>query len=282
MKLNFLPLFILSVLLTSCNNTNQKNTSLETTEIESAKKENTPVFQNKGHELVYAMTQKVGDYNKLLDKKDVVYTYTYETPDGKADVSTENYMFDGELSYGAYTKHERTLPQLEGLIEQGYDGEQFWLKHNGAVIQDEALLKRVAFNRPTNFYWFTMMQKLLDPGVNYEYLRSETIGTTDYEVVKISFTSEENKPTDIYQLYINKDTLLVDQFLFTVADFGKMETPNLMTLTYENVDGLLLPTKRLYKKSTWNADVTDAPWIQVTWSNIKFNNGLTKDDFTIK
>lgn len=54
----------------------------------AAKMGSTVTFQNKGHELVYQMTQQVGDYQALLDKKDVVYTYTYETPDHKTDVST--------------------------------------------------------------------------------------------------------------------------------------------------------------------------------------------------
>lgn len=52
-----------------------------------------------------------------------------------------------------------------------------------------------------------------------------------------------------------------------------------MQLEYEQIDGMLIPTKRQYKKSTWNAAISDAPWILVTWSDIKFNNGLKKMDF---
>ena len=256
-------------MIASCTNENQTNTN-EGTAIE---------FQNKGHQLVYAMVQKVGDYSKLQDKKNVEYTYTYKTPDGQTDSSTEKYMVDGELSYGAYHTHERTLPQLEGLIEQGFDGNEFWLKHNGEVLTDEKLLKTVSFKRRTNFYWFAMMQKLLDPGLNYEHLGEKTIDSKAYDVVKISFSAEPGTPTDIYQLYINKQTQLVDQFLFTVADFGKMETPNIMQLEYEEIDGILIPTKRQYKKSTWNADLTDDPWILVTWTNIEFNTELKKQDF---
>ncbi len=269
MKINILTIIILSCLFVSCNSENQSK----------PKSDNALEFQNKGHKLVYDMVQKVGNYNNLLDKKDVSYTYTYQTPDGKADISTEKYIFDGELSYGNYKKHERTFPQLEGVIEQGFDGSEYWLKHNGEILNDESLLKRVAFNRPTNFYWFTMMQKLTDPGLNYEYLGEKTIDNQNYDIVKISFESEDNKPTDIYQLYINKKTSLVDQFLFTVADFGKMEIPNLMKLRYEEIEGILIPTIRQYKQSTWNADVTDKPWVQVTWSNVKFNTGITKEDF---
>ncbi|SHK67851.1 DUF6503 family protein [Maribacter aquivivus] len=269
MNFKMTSLIVLSILITSCKGeqTTKKETIL------------TPEFTNKGQELVSKMLEKVGDYKTLRGKKDVVYTYTYQTPDGKTDISTEKYIFDGELSYGKYEKHQRTLSDLQGTIEQGYDGKEFWLKHNGDILNDSVALKRVAFNRPTNFYWFTMFQKLMDKGVSYEYLGEETLNNNLYEVVKVSFNFGDSKPTDIYQLYINKNTSLVDQFLFTVADFGAMETPNLMTLEYEGVDGMLFPTKRKYKKSTWKAAVSDAPWITVNWSNIKFNNGLEKSDF---
>ncbi|MDO5970788.1 hypothetical protein Q4Q35_13305 [Flavivirga aquimarina] len=274
MKFSITSIIILSTLLFACNNKSKTEPKQE------QKQEQTiQVFKNKGHELIYKMSQKVGDYNSLSKNKDVIYTYTYRTPDGKADISTEKYIFNGELSYGLYDQHQRTFPDLEGQIEQGYDGSEYWLKHNGETLDDTKRLKRVAFNRPTNFYWFTMFQKLLDPGVNYEYIGEKTLNNIKYDVVKITFNSNEEKPTDIYQLYLNKNTLLVDQFLFTVADFGVMETPFLMKLQYEKIENLMIPTKRLYKKSTWHADVSDAPWIEVTWSNIVFNNNLNIKDF---
>ncbi|CDF79079.1 conserved hypothetical protein [Formosa agariphila KMM 3901] len=262
--------------LTSCKEDKKEvKTDLPVTEVVDT----TPEFTNKAHELIYEMTQKVGDYSKLMSKKDVVYTYTYQTPDGKTDVTTEKYIFNGELSYGKYTKHERSLAELEGTIEQGYDGNEYWLKHEGKVLTDSVYLKRVAFNRPTNFYWFTMMPKLMDPGVIYEYVKEQTVEGVKYDVVKVSFESTNGKPKDIYQVYINQDTKLVDQFLFTVMDFGKAD-PLLMQLEYENVDGILLPTKRKYKASNWDAEVTEDPWVLVNWTDITFNNGLTKADFT--
>ncbi|WP_040278930.1 DUF6503 family protein [Psychroserpens damuponensis] len=260
---------ILSLFLLSCGSN------------ENAKTQEQPTkdFQNKGHEIVHNMVQKVGNYNTLHKKKDVVYTYTYQTPDGKKDISTEKYMFNGELSSGTYHTHERTLPELEGEIEQGYDGKEFWLKHNDTIVTDDKLMPKVKFNRPTNFYWFAMMPKLLDDGLKYEYIGEQTINSNTYDIVKVSFETKNDKPTDIYQLFINKKTLLVDQFLFTVADFGVIETPFLMVLEYETIDGLLIPTHRKYKKSTWKADVSNDPWINVTWTDIKFNTGLTKEDF---
>ncbi|MDW7694525.1 DUF6503 family protein [Flammeovirgaceae bacterium SG7u.111] len=226
------------------------------------------------------MVKKVGDYQKLRSKKDVAYTYTYTTPDGKADISTEKYIFDGELSYGEYKQHQRTLPQLEGTMEQGYDGKEYWLKANGKLVNDTTALKRVMFSRPTNFYWFAMFQKLLDPGLRYEYLGEKELDNKSFDIVKVSFESQNDKPTDIYQLYINKETGIVDQFLFTVADFGIIEEPLLMQMEHEEIDGFLIPSKRKYKKSTWDAEVTDAPWILVDWSDIKFDNNLKKEEFS--
>ena len=276
MKITKLVIAILGfTVLFSCNNVQEKAAKKEK-EIKDLTVVN---LKNKGHNLVYKMVQKVGNYELLANKKDVVYTYTYQTPDGAADVSTEKYIFKRELSYGFYERHERTFPDLEGQIEQGYNGKEYWLKHNGEVLNEKARLKRVSFNRPTNFYWFTMFQKLLDPNLFYEYLGDKTIDNTVYNIVKVSFNSKDDKPTDIYQLYINKETSLVDQFLFTVADFGIMEAPFLMKVVYEEIEGMLIPTKRKYKKSTWDGVVTDSPWIYVTWSDIKFNNHLSNKDF---
>ncbi|MEO9952970.1 MULTISPECIES: DUF6503 family protein [Nonlabens] len=274
MKLNLLTL-LLCFLLLSCNDNKNAKTPQE---IEPAP---TQEFQNKGHEMVYQMVQKVGDYQKLLEKKDVSYTLNYQTADGKLDVTNEKYIFDGELSYGYYHKHERTLPDLDGIIEQGFDGSDYWLKNNEEQITEQKYLDKVKFNRPTNFYWFAMMPKLLDNNLVYEYVESKTIDNKEYDVVKVSFNLAEKKATDIYQVYINKETGLVDQFLFTVADYNIIETPALMQVEYENIEGVLLPTTRKYKKSSWDAIVTDAPWVKVNWSDIKFNNGLVLSDFQL-
>ena len=100
-----IPVLIFSMLLTACGNKEAKTKETsKSVELES------PEFQNKGHELVYKMTQETGSYQDLLKLKDIVFNYTYRTPDQKEDVSIESYIFNGELSHGSYLKHERTLP----------------------------------------------------------------------------------------------------------------------------------------------------------------------------
>ena len=271
---NVLLLAAALFVMISCKN----DTTTPTKETATAK-EKPMTFDNKGQELVYKLIEKVGSYDQFKAKKDVVYTYTYRTPDTKADISTEKYIFEGELSYGNYKQHERTLPELEGAMEQGYDGQEYWMKIDGKLVTDEAAIQRVAFNRPTNYYWFAMFQKLSDPGVQYEYLGKKEIDSKTYDIVKVSFDTPEDAPSDIYQLYINQETALVDQFLFTVADFGLMEKPLIMQVEYEKVGEFLIPTKRKYKGSTWDAEILDTPWIDVTWTNIKFDNNLQRELF---
>jgi hypothetical protein len=262
-----------STLLVACGKkTANSNTNSKKVEIEI------PKFKNKGHELVYKMSQKAGNYQDLLKLKDIVFKYTYRTPDQKEDVSIESYIFDGELSHGSYIKHERTLPLLKGKMEQGFNGNNFWLKIDGKEITDNKSISSVNFTRKTNFYWFAMMQKLLDPGINYEYLGQESIDNKAYEVVKITFDSKDDVATDIYKLYINPKTNLVDQFLFTVVS-KNVTDPILMRVKYEDIEGILLTTYRKYTKSDWNAKVINDVWVEEITKDVKFNQNLDRNKF---
>ena len=261
---------IFSMLLTACGNKEAK-----TKETSKSVEVQAPKFQNKGHELVYKMTQETGSYRDLLNLKDIVFNYTYRTPDQKEDVSIESYIFNGELSHGSYLKHERTLPNLKGKMQQGYNGKDFWLKINGQEITDSSAIESVTFTRKTNFYWFAMMQKLLDAGINYEYLGQDSIEGKLYDIVKITFNTADDVASDTYQLYINPETHLVDQFLFTVMS-KNVADPILMRVKYEKVGGILLTTYRKYTKSDWEANVLKDVWVEEITKDIKFNQNLDK------
>ena len=264
---------IFSTLLTACGNKEAK-----TKETSKSVEVQAPEFQNKGHELVYKMTQETGSYKDLLNLKDIVFNYTYRTPDQKEDVSIESYIFNGELSHGSYLKHERTLPNLKGKMQQGYNGKDFWVKIDGQEITDSSAIESVTFTRKTNFYWFAMMQKLLDPGIKYEYLGQNTIDDKLYNIVKITFNTADDVASDTYQLYINPETHLVDQFLFTVVS-KNVTDPILMRVNYENVEGILLTTYRKYTKSDWDANVLKDAWVEEISKDIKFNQNLDRTIF---
>ena len=264
---------IFSTLLTACGNKEAK-----TKETSKSVEVQAPEFQNKGHELVYKMTQETGSYQDLLNLNDIVFNYTYRTPDQKEDVSIESYIFNGELSHGSYLKHERTLPNLKGKMQQGYNGKDFWLKMDGQEITDSNAIESVTFTRKTNFYWFAMMQKLLDPGIKYEYLGQNNIAGKLYDIVKITFHTADDVASDTYQLYINPETHLVDQFLFTVVS-KNVTDPILMRVNYENVEGILLTTYRKYTKSDWDANVLKDAWVEEISKDIKFNQNLDRTIF---
>jgi hypothetical protein len=163
-------------------------------------------------------------------------------------------------------------------MEQGYNGKGFWLKIDGQKVTDHNAIESVKFTRKTNFYWFAMMQKLLDPGINYEYLGQKSVDNEVYEVVKITFASIDDVASDIYQLYINPKTNLVDQFLFTVVS-KNVTDPILMRVKYENINGILLTTYRKYTKSDWNANVIKDVWVEEITKDIQFNQNLDGDLF---
>lgn len=273
-------LFYMLVTLLSCTEQSKQTTQEKSPAKQTEETKQSIKFQNKGHELVYKAVQKTGDYQKLLDQKDVVYNYTYRTPDGKEDVSTEKYIFNGELSVGQYTKHERNMPKLEGPITQGFDGKNFWLTHNGSNITDPEILKGAIFTRRTNFYWFAMMQKLLDPGLLYKHLRQEKLNDITYDVVEVTFDESNKKGSDTYHLYINSKTSLIDQFLFTVVDFKVVDKPLLMRVTYETFNGLMIPSYRKYTRSNWKGEVLkDDAWVEEISKDIKFNQDLKVSEF---
>jgi hypothetical protein len=145
------------------------------------------------------------------------------------------------------------------------------------------------FVRKTNYYWFTMMFKLLDEGLLYEYLGSKQIEGKNYNLVKVTFESGVGDVQDTYILYINAESTyilyinaesyLVDRFLFTVMDFGMAE-PHMMLVEYDEVSGVKIPSKRRYVASDWDGKPKNDNWIAVNWTDIKFSNGFDKSMFS--
>lgn len=237
-------------------------------------------FQNKGHKLIYETVEKVGNFELLrYDKKDVIATYKLDKPEGKSDISLEKYIFEGELSYGKYYRHDYTMPNLAGEIIQANDGEQVWMSHNQVTLNSPSVINEASSDRANNFYWFTVLHKLLDPDLFYNYLGTKTIDSNKYDVVEVMLDPERIKSTNQYHVYINKKTGLVDQLVYDSESLGEEYGPRLIQLEYESIDGVYLPNKRRYKKSNWDADIDDSPWTYETWSEVSFENELTKEDF---
>jgi len=271
-------LVVLSLFIfTACDNTKKEQTSESSTEQMAQVAE---VETNQGKALVKKMVAACGGTENFWALKDVEYEYTYDASyENKKDVSIERYVFDGELSWAEYTTREKhAFPDKEGKLLMGFDGSSSWCTMDGQLMQDSATLRVTDFMRKTNFYWFTMMYKLLDPGLNYEYQGKKTSNDMEYDIVKVSFGENVGDAQDIYVLYINPQTKMVDQFLFTVMDFGR-EEPLMMFVEYQTVDGVKVPKYRKYAPSDWDGNIMEEKWTENYFDNIKFNNNFAPDQF---
>lgn len=230
--------------------------------------------------LVADAVAAVGGADQLRALGDVEYVYVYRAATGKTDVSVERYAFDGELSWARFAVRDNVvLPDLAGELVQGFNGRQAWSTLNGRRLEDQAALGLAGFLRKTNYYWFTMMFKLLDPGVQHSYEGVRQVGDERYDTVRMTFEAGVGDASDTYLLYINPQTHRVDRFLFTVMAFGRSE-PLMMEVRYEPVAGLMLPTYRRYAPSSWQGEVAgDAAWAEEISLAVRFGNGFPRSAF---
>ena len=238
---------------------------------------------SKSAQLIDALVAVNGGYEKLASKKDVQFTYIYDNFDNGKDVSTERHIFNGEHSWGSYKEHKRNvLPDKEGLAVQSLVNGKPTLSLDGMEITDEKVLGGTVFLRKVNFYWFTMMYKLKDPGTNYKHLGTEEINGILYDKVSLIYNANVTKKekNDEYILYFNPKTHLIDLFFFSLPDWGINEPILKMTLDYEVVDGLYISTVR--KSFAPNEKGEYQLNGAYTFKDITFNNGFKPEDFVQK
>ncbi len=229
--------------------------------------------------LIKKVVAKTGNYDLLKSLKDVAFEYTfYSTKTNKKDISVERYIFDGEVSWGQYKTHQYfVFPNTTETVTQFYDGSgQTTVKLGNKNVTDLKVLKSTTFLRKANFYWFTMMPKLLDEGITYELLPNRTHNTIKYNVVKIGFNQGVGEVQDDFILYINPKTFLVDRFLFTVKGF--IPGVLLMEAEYDTVNGYTFMAKRkVISGAQWDGSITGDVLFEQTSTNVRFTNGFTKD-----
>ena len=228
------------------------------------------------NELIDKVVEANGGKKALHKLKDVSYDYTFRVQDNnKVDISKERYIFNGEVSFADYSKREvYVLPQMAGSSHtQFFDGKSTISKIDGKVITDQKPAYVGHIFRKTNYYWFTMMFKLSDPGVNHKLLSNRNVDGIAYKVVEMTFGDNVGESSkDRYILYINPNTYRVDQFLYNATGFGVTD-PNIVKVNYEEVDGVYLSTYRKYAPADWDGNVKKDSWTEQITQNVKFNNG---------
>jgi len=218
------------------------------------------------NKIIGETVEALGGKKNFFSLKDVNYDLEYRAPKGALTlVAHETYVFHKELSTSTYTEH--TLLGKNGKVVE-----------DGKLSTDEQANGVARFLRKTNYYWFAMFFKLQGDGVNLAHTGSKTVNGKAYDMVKVTFGDSVGDGQDTYVLYVNKETKLIDQFLFTVVGFGITE-PNLMQVEYETVDGIKIPSKRKYIESNWDGEIKGKEWTTTNWTNIKFNTQVDKSMF---
>ena len=226
--------------------------------------------------LLLAVREACGG-DKLNSLKDVEFDYYYISPDGKKDISKERYIFDNEISWAKYSVHEINIsPDLEGNIVQYYNGESTTVYNNGQALYDPEIVEIGQFLRQANYMWFNMMFKLTDPGIIYKYEGQEEIDGTLFDLVNVTYDPKVTgkEVNDTFILYINPETRMVESFYFSLPAFGFDKPVLHAKLTYEEIDGIMVMTRRIMSSPLPDGNGMTL-MVDQRLENIKFNNGFT-------
>ena len=222
-----------------------------------------------------------GGWEDLHNKKNVEFTYDYRYPDGKADVSTERYIFKSETSFGAYTQHDiNAMPTAKGNVTQCFDGKNTIVMVDEKKIENPEAIGGSEFLRRANYFWFVMPYKLNDKGTIAKYLGQEDYNGTSYDKVEITYDSAitEKEQNDIYILYVNPTTKMIDRFYFSLPFMGITTPVIVANYLYEDIDGQKVATNRTYFMPNEKGEYGDTPNIVQKLTNVKFNNEFTEEN----
>jgi hypothetical protein len=232
--------------------------------------------------MIKAIAKANGGIANLKALKDVQFDYNYETPDGRKDVSLERYIFDNEISWARYTTHEvNVFPDSEDPVVQFYDGTKCSLYKAGEAVMDTDAIGLAKFLRQANYMWFNMMFKLGDPGTIYEYLGQETVDGKTFDTLKVTYDPKitGKVQNDIFILFIDPATHIVARFNFSLPIFLVNEPVLLAKLTYTEIDGIQVITKREMFGPIPDGSGME-PLLEQNTMNVKFNNGFTVEQLS--
>lgn len=133
------------------------------------------------------------------------------------------------LSWVFFGRRFHIWDKHTGDIRIEYDGDKIILMNihnkkgraweNGVEITDsEKLAERMTWGYKVwinDSYWLVMPYKLRDPGVNLVYTRDDTMadGNKAY-VLTMTFNDVGVTPENKYEVFINKETMLVSEFAY--------------------------------------------------------------------
>lgn len=147
-----------------------------------------------------------------------------------------------QTNYTVDLKTRKEVIEAPGKYTLGNNGEQVWV----SPVRDSFPGKSPRFMKNLVFYFVAIPFVFADDGVNLEDLGIQKVNGLDYQVIKATFgDGVGDAPEDIYQMYVNPNTSKVHFITYSVTYFDKSRATKYNALKYEweNVNGLLFPTK---------------------------------------
>lgn len=121
---------------------------------------------------------------------------------------------------------------------------------NGEEMTDPSELLTFGYRRFINdTYWLLMGFKAFDPGVTrtYDGEKTDACGRA-HDVVKLSFDKVGLTPGDVYWMWVNKNTGLVDEWHMKLEGSKPEDAPSAVLFhDYRRFGGLLISTRREIK-----------------------------------
>lgn len=155
----------------------------------------------------------------------------------------------------------------------GYDGENVW------VMPDTADASRARFYHNLYFYFFAMPFVVGDEGARYEDLGSRTLGSKNYDQLKVSYgEGVGDAPDDNYILLTDPETHRMEWLLYTVTYRSGAPNDSYHLIKYGDwiaSSGLLVPTKLTWYE--WAGDTLGAVGSSVSFDEITFSEHSPND-----
>jgi hypothetical protein len=121
---------------------------------------------------------------------------------------------------------------------------------NGQEVADPKDLLTFGYRRFINdTYWLLMGYKTFDPGVTraYEGEKSDASGRV-YDVIRLSFANVGLTPGDVYWMWVDRDSGLVDEWHMRLEGSKPEDEPSVVLFhEYNRFNNILISTRREIK-----------------------------------
>jgi hypothetical protein len=180
------------------------------------------------------------------DARYFAFTFNVER-DGK---NVASYPQRWDRFTGDYRVSGRNRDGDDVLVVMNVNTKQGKAWKNGQPAADPTDLLTFGYRRFINdTYWLLMGFKTFDPGVTREYAGEKTDACgTRHDAVRLSFDKVGLTPGDVYWMWVNRDTGLVDQWHMKLEGAKPEDEPSVVLFRdYRRIGGLLISVNREIK-----------------------------------